>query len=212
MIFIIGLNKTGTTSIKKALTIGGNTKSYGVDQYKLIQHLDSFEYIYNMVKLNVYKGITIFKDRPWNMDLYKKLDKSFPEAKFILTIRDQETWWGSVLNNLEEKSNKPIIDTYKMHFKCQEINKEKFIEYYINYNLKAEEYFNNKKNFFKLEMPKDFNWKNIMKILNISEDLLKTRILEYQSLNPKVKYITEENKNDIEKWKFVIANVRKKNI
>ena len=38
-----------------------------------------------------------FEDRPWNVGtIYRALATHFPDARFVLTLRQPERWWGSV--------------------------------------------------------------------------------------------------------------------
>ena len=186
--FIIGLNKTGTTSIKYALRIALGTlllskprNMYGIE--RILSFTDSL----------IKKGKTIFKDRPWNTGCYKELDKKYDNSKFILTIRDQEEWWNSVENwlslkavwgkkfnqekkieNLDEKTR-----IYNAHFICRTINKDCYIKYYNAYNNAVIEYFKNKSNLYVLYLDKDFNWTNIQKITNLDENTMIHNITKY---------------------------------
>ena len=177
--FVIGLNKTGTTSIQyalgvalgKSLIVTQRKKMYGVDP--ILSFTDSL----------IKEGKAIFKDRPWNTGCYKELDKKYDDAKFILTIRNQEEWWTSVENwlslkavwgkkfNQEEKIEEldEKIRIYNSHFICRTMNKDCYIKYYNAYNNGVIEYFKNKSNLYALNVGKDFNWTNIQKITNLDE-------------------------------------------
>lgn len=86
--------KTGTTSLNTALSILG---------YKVCHN--SWAWIYDIV-LNRWNSIAskaraydAFEDNPISL-IYKELDQLFPNSKFILTIRDQESWFKSVDNHI----------------------------------------------------------------------------------------------------------------
>lgn len=87
-VFCIGSPKTGTRSLHKALKILGYQTplffemptywKYGEERY--IEHLKKSRY-------------DAFVDFPIGYkELYKKIDASFPGSKFILTVRDHESF------------------------------------------------------------------------------------------------------------------------
>jgi Sulfotransferase domain len=83
-IFGIGLSRTGTTSLNKALEILGY-KSFHFPP--LVRILDIME---------EYDAAT---DTPVAV-CYPMLDKLFPGSKFILTVRDPNSWRRSVTSSL----------------------------------------------------------------------------------------------------------------
>lgn len=77
-IFGIGLSKTGTTSLARAL------KMLGYKTYHFPKDLEG--------ALEHYQALT---DTPIAR-AYKDLDQQYPNSKFILTIRDVESWLKSM--------------------------------------------------------------------------------------------------------------------
>lgn len=103
-IFGIGLPKTGTTSLNEALKILG---------YRSIQWCRELYLIHSYGKpISQLSGI--LNPTSWDAlsnsadHIYPLMDKEFPNSKFILTIRDKESWLKSVENYLLPRS--PIID------------------------------------------------------------------------------------------------------
>jgi len=198
--FIIGLNKTGTTSIKYALGI-----ALGRDSLSTPKNIRGTDNIFLFTDFLIEKNKLIFKDRPWNTGCYKELNERYPNSKFILTIRDQEEWWTSVQNWLslkavwgkefnKEKKIKELdakIRMYNSHFICRTLNKDCYIKYYNAYNNAVIEYFKDKSNLYILELHKDFNWLNIQKIINLDE---KTMIDNIKNTLKK-KYFIPDNFN-----------------
>jgi len=91
-VFCIGLHKTGTASLREALKILGYKK-----------WCDSHDYLLKNIKKNDWKSVFDivkkydgFKGWPWAV-IYKQLDINFPNSKFILTIRDEDSWIKSSL-------------------------------------------------------------------------------------------------------------------
>ena len=85
-IFGIGLSRTGTKSLTKALnSLGFNILHYPID-----------EVTYNELQEGNYK-LSILEDCDGITDLtivsyYAQLDSLFPHSRFILTIRNKEDW------------------------------------------------------------------------------------------------------------------------
>lgn len=93
-IFCIGFQKTGTTSLKKALKILGY-KCYKEFNWKSYWILRSKKYVEKLKKSNY----DAFVDFPINSgELYKRIDVSIPKSKFILTVRDPESLKKSYQN------------------------------------------------------------------------------------------------------------------
>ncbi|MGO3183509.1 MAG: sulfotransferase [Aequorivita sp.] len=164
-VFCIGMNKTGTTSMKKLfnemdLAVGPQrqaerlVKDWGEDDYRSI-----IKYVKN-------NGIA-FQDVPFSFpNTFKILDNEFPDSKFILTIRDSpETWYKSLTNfhskMFGENGNLPTEsdlkkakyvypgwawEMFKLHNPPKEdiYNKEALIERYNDHNTSVMEYFKDK--------------------------------------------------------------------
>jgi len=89
-IFAIGLSKTATKSLTRALRIlGYKAVHYGYTR-KIIRY-QSGKLRIDFGKLDDYDAFT---DIPIAR-IYKQLDARYPGSKFILTIRDMNSWLGS---------------------------------------------------------------------------------------------------------------------
>ena len=124
-VFCVGMQRTGTTSLNKAFKILG---------YRSVHLLTTFKepkigWIEHIKKLNY----DAYSDAPMNwIGFYKKLDEAFPDAKFILTLRDTDSnlrsWenffnghpWG-IYNEQDREELRKRIETHNMdvirHFK-----------------------------------------------------------------------------------------------
>lgn len=127
-IFCIGSSKTGTNSIIKGLKILGY-RSFSFYEWPTIVKKGEDAYL-EKIKKSSYDA---FADWPFgDGDFYKKIDKTIPKSKFILTIRNRESLqksWTNYFKNsprakkrLEnisekmdeiEKRNKEIINYFK---------------------------------------------------------------------------------------------------
>lgn len=94
-VFVIGFHKTGTSSLGKALQILGYDVCGSLKTGYAVQH--SYHAVWEKAKelTAYYDG---FQDTPWFL-FYRKLYQLYPDAKFILTVRNEEKWLRSALNH-----------------------------------------------------------------------------------------------------------------
>lgn len=92
-IFGIGLSRTGTRSLTSALQIiGFDVTHYPMDSLTFYELANAR---YDLAILDDYDGVTDITVAPY----YAQLDKRYPGSKFILTIREQESWLRSCRNH-----------------------------------------------------------------------------------------------------------------
>tara|TARA_R110000803_G_scaffold102782_2_gene170915 strand:+ start:262 stop:879 length:618 start_codon:yes stop_codon:yes gene_type:complete len=165
-VFCIGRNKTGTTTLEKSLQELGYNMGSQVQGEKLIREWSNNNFA---PIIELAKSADAFQDVPFSYDFtYKYLDTSFPNSKFILSIRDTPEEWYNSLVRFHSKliSNKPL--TYNNLLKVTGLvwegwlveamislyntskedlyNKEVLINHYINYNKEIIEYFKDRPN------------------------------------------------------------------
>src|SRR5688572_13581789 len=88
-VFGLGLSKTGTTSLGGALNLLGiETIHYPHDQ-KTYHDLRNGNYRLSI--LEEYQGAVDIPVAPY----YAQLDTIYPDSKFILTVRDKDSWLTS---------------------------------------------------------------------------------------------------------------------
>ncbi|MEB3169483.1 MAG: sulfotransferase [Synechococcaceae cyanobacterium] len=94
-IFVIGMNKTGTTSVQKALLDLGFVVG---DQRTAELLLDDLIHGDYTGLFRYCRTAQAFQDIPFSCPgVYQALDRRFPGSKFILTIRDHpEQWYESL--------------------------------------------------------------------------------------------------------------------
>ena len=85
-VFGLGLSKTGTNSLTQALNILG----YNTLHFPRFRYINHECYLY----YEEFQHYDAFTDTPIAAT-YKTLDKQFPDSKFILTVRDMDTWLRS---------------------------------------------------------------------------------------------------------------------
>ena len=110
-IICAGWGRTGTRSLKRALSILNGEPSYHMQNILLnkkdakLWHDSIFLHKEKFDWEKIYKGFGACLDFP-SCNYYKELMEAYPDAKVILTVRDDESWIKSwnVLNNKILKS------------------------------------------------------------------------------------------------------------
>ena len=177
-VFCVGFSKTGTTSFEYAMEILGYRVYHGHWQLK---HNDYMMALWIHRDLEEIKRMSeywdAFADAPWGgTDLYRDLHEWYPDAKFVLTLREPEAWYRSLERMLTEfdPNLQTALDTFHAkerygftHFVRQRFgisqlagNKERIIERYQAHYVEAEEYFiRNGASYVKLDCAKEDGWK-----------------------------------------------------
>lgn len=166
-VFCIGRNKTGTTTIKKTLEDFG----YKLGDQREAELLNKFYYDKNFAPIIKYcKKADAFQDVPFSWpETYLQVYKAFPNAKFILTVRESsEVWYNSLVNfhskihaenkrpTVEDLKNAPYVykgwawenrqNVYGFTEADDPYDKEKWIKSYEKYNAEVIEFFKDKPN------------------------------------------------------------------
>lgn len=143
-IFCIGLNKTGTTSIHKALQMLG---------FDSVHHKESGgksikDIIYNNYKSNqdILKGIEnydAFSDwsHPSTNFLFKEFDKQYPNSKFILNTRDVDAWMNSREKHLKRTPNLKKLQKENPNNKWLKMDRTVWQDEFENHHKAVREYF-----------------------------------------------------------------------
>lgn len=176
-IFCIGRNKTGTTSLKKMFEM----YDYKVGDQRRAECLDIAYRKRDFEKIVKYCfSAEVFQDFPFSYpETFRYMDLAFPDAKFILTIRDNpEQWYNSIksfytklfsmgpeLTSNDLKKAKYVRKGWMYQnvveaFCTPEddpLNKEILISSYLNYNENVVQYFKNKPSKLLVINISDFN-------------------------------------------------------
>ena len=172
-IFCIGRNKTGTTSVKQALSDLGF--KIGI-QYKgelLIKEYSKRNF--NPI-LNYCLTAQAFKDVPFSYPYtYIVLDQYFPKALFILTIRDDsEQWYRSLIRSQSQLFGKGEIPSKEDLLNAHYLYKGwPWDAHRILYNVPEDDIYNEEilKNHYKTynDSVRDyFQFKNNLLVINVA--------------------------------------------
>jgi hypothetical protein len=171
-VFCIGLNKTGTTSLEDALRNLGYQMGNQHTGETLLPH-----YIRRDFRpiINFACSADAFQDAPFSYPMtFMPLDQAFPNAKFILTVRDNtEQWYRSLLafhGKIFAQGRMPIKEDLQMSTYCYpgfvwEAHRQVFntpeddiynarilCAVYENHNYTVREYFRTKNNFLEINL------------------------------------------------------------
>lgn len=170
-IFCLGSNKTGTTSLERALIQLGfrlipYDKSYGLYFGGGLKHS----------RENILRLFNIFEQRKYDYDLYSDIPYNlagsheilyelFPESYFILTIRNPESWFYSVLNWIQKRKCQTM---YNLIWKIEFItsNKIEIINRYNNRNNEIIQFFNNNSKFLVINIEEKTNYSKLCQFLD----------------------------------------------
>lgn len=157
----VGFQKTGTSTLREALKILGykvkDTSSRALipilkrDYAKILRMLENYDAV---------------EDTPWYM-IYKELDQFIPHSKFILTIREEESWYLSVkkhINNLRSAQHEWIYGRGKG---LPKDDKENTIHVYRKHNQEVIDYFKDRPNdLLIIDFTKGEHWEKLCPFLN----------------------------------------------
>lgn len=148
----IGQPKTGTKTMAK---IFGLLK-FKVNSNPLCLHIDddfilldnNIKYYTNDSISKCHNNIAIleaFHDYPYSFN-YEYINDKFPDSKFILTIRDSETWFRSIFNyqSLPGAVNKKLLKKLYGYDIFLLENKADIISKYYEFNTNIIKYFDDK--------------------------------------------------------------------
>lgn len=172
-VFGIGLQKTATTSLHKALQLLGlDSFHWGTGEAPLIwQEMNA------LGRSHTLEQWYALSDFPIPL-LYKKLAESYPGSKFILTIRNEVDWLVSVRKLWDYKHNPtrqlwnvyPFTNQIHTAFYGQkDFDALVFLERYRRHSLDVLEYFRGRPNdllIMDMDMIEKFGWKALCAFLN----------------------------------------------
>jgi hypothetical protein len=131
----VGFQKTGTSSLREALKILG----YRVKDTSSRPLIPIIKGNYPKV-LHMIRKFDALEDTPWYM-IYKQLDRSLPGSKFILTLRDEESWYKSVSRHIGRLRNPSHEWIYGRGKGLPMDDKENTIAVYNQHNQEVLDYF-----------------------------------------------------------------------
>lgn len=164
-IFIIGLPRTGTTSISVALL------NYG------------FKVAHTAYTKRAFELADVVSDAPCFSD-YRQLDTLFPNSKFVYLDRALENWVPSIqmllkkmLPELNPKTGylnpvlkRSINKTFELSSTNDPLNKQHLETCYLNHQQAVLAYFSNNNNFLKIDVSHEGSLTILLRFLGIQDE------------------------------------------
>lgn len=141
-VFGVGFNKTGTSSLSRALR---KLSVQPVASQALVHRtgildavLERGDYEPALRFARMYRA---FEDRPWNVwEMYRHLDERYPGSRFVLTVRDEESWWHSVERWITV-SKPHVAERYRLHLRAPSLERNAMVDAYRRYNQQVIDHF-----------------------------------------------------------------------
>lgn len=155
-----GFQKTGTSSLRDALNILG----YNVKDTNSRALLPILRGNYSKI-LSMLNGYDAVEDTPW-YKIYKELDQHIPNSKFILTIRDEESWYNSVAQHIGDLRSAQHEWIYGRGKGLPKEDKENTIRVYREHNREVQDYFKDRPDdLLVIDFTKGEKWERICAFL-----------------------------------------------
>lgn len=168
-VFVIGLSKTGTTSIGNALALLG---------YKRIGWKDirSRHLVHTYINGNVQPLIEqteyfdAFEDLPWPF-VYEQMADLYPDAKFLLSLRkDEQTW----LQSMKRHQSRGVWEPAVRFYGTQDIDGkgEVVLDAYRSHTANVRRFFRNKPGRYAelvVDNDSDTNWRALCSVAQCPE-------------------------------------------
>ncbi|REJ75470.1 MAG: hypothetical protein DWQ47_08325 [Acidobacteria bacterium] len=184
-IFCIGRNKTGTTSLKRALSDLGFRIGNQFRAERLVQNYARGDWA-PIIKFC--RTADAFQDAPFSWPYtWLILHEHFPDARFILTYRDPEDWFRSLIRFHAKKfgtdGNPPTREQLQKAeyrytglmwefnravFKTPEddlYNKEELLRGYEAHNYSVRHFFQDKPNFIEIDLSVSSDYRRLCEFL-----------------------------------------------
>ena len=148
-IFGIGFHKTGTKSLAAALAQLGY-RVHGPGWTRDAQACASQDSLLRTA-FAVIDDYDAFQDNPWPV-LWRELAETFPQARFILTLRDPQAWLDSACRYFGAETTPMRALIYGPDAASPLGNKQRYLERFEQHNRDVLRYFADSDNFLALDV------------------------------------------------------------
>jgi Sulfotransferase domain len=157
-VFCIGFHKTGTTSLKKAL----QTLGYRVTGPNGVNDPDIASNVIEMAHALVAK-YDAFQDNPWPV-IFREMDAKYPGSKFILSLRDSESWIKSQVEHFGSEETPMRKWIYGVG--CPKGNETIYLSRFESHNKEVLDYFDNRPDaFLVMNLASGHGWERLCAFL-----------------------------------------------
>ncbi len=159
----IGLNKTGTSTLKTCMeTWGFKHVTYNLDAFNAYRERD-WDYLKSVADEH-----DSFENWPWAL-MYEQFDDWYPDAKFILTVRkDAQTWFKSLSRHGQNMGPLTDFEIYIYGYAVPKEHKREHIEFYNQHNSKVKKFYENRPDkLLEVCWENGDGWKELADFLNL---------------------------------------------
>ncbi len=161
-LFCIGFHKTATTSLQKALEILGR-RCYGYDARLLESYCDGqLREVFEIIE-----RFDAFRDWPWPL-LYRELAEAVPNAGFIYTVREPDSWISS-LKRHAEKTGPTLARRIVYGEDMPHGHEERYIHIYTQHRDQVMDFFAGRSNFLRLCVEDGLTYPSLCQFLGVPE-------------------------------------------
>lgn len=166
-VFGIGLHKTGTTSLYHAFRLLGYDAAHWESPHWARYIWEEMRTEGRSRTLEMHYALC---DLPIPL-FYKELDKAYPGSKFILTIRDEDSWINSIKTHwtLRPQWDNDVFSNEAHHavYGTTEFDEAVFRARYRKHNEDVIKYFRGRDNFLVMNIGKGTKWSEICWLLDV---------------------------------------------
>ncbi|WP_047549142.1 sulfotransferase [Methylotenera sp. G11] len=172
-VFIIGFHKTGTSSISVALEYLGYNVIHGDSTSAFHGGTEGVALLEKYIKRGNYQLPTLdlydaFADNPY-FSIWEELIKQYPDAKYILSIRDEDKWIDSCVRYYAGRRVRPMREwMFGQHAdpSANEESRQQWLKKYRNHNQKIMDYFKSiNKDLLVIDISKGDGWTELCAFL-----------------------------------------------
>jgi hypothetical protein len=161
-VFCIGFHKTGTTSMRDALALLGYrvTGPNGLYDPEIAIKLDA-------LVDTLSESFDAFQDNPWPL-VYRRMDEKYPDAKFILTVRDPDRWSASVVRHFQQQETPMRALIYGGDAATPTGNEAHYIAVMTRHNAEVLEYFRDRPGkLLVMDLSRGHGWRELCAFLGL---------------------------------------------
>ena len=161
-ILVVGLSKTGTTSLHGAFNVLGIESIHYPQYYQLVGHELEFKWHWRFDKSRAFSDIPVIA-------FLDELLKKYPESCVIYTSREKTTWLESCRKHFELPAINPKGNALRLKvYGCPVFDFEKFSNVYDEHDQMIRERFKDHSRFIEIKLEQKDKWSELCKFLGVS--------------------------------------------
>lgn len=156
-VFVVGWHRTGTTSLHVALQqLGYRVWDFDADMLRALKE-DRTKRV-----IRAARRADAFRDFPWNL-LWREFDDRYPDARFILTLRDTNSWFASYRRLHQQATEQTVRWLYGPG--SPEREPQRYIDRYERHNRDVLDHFAGRSDFLTFNAFEGDGWAKLCRFL-----------------------------------------------